>query len=83
MLKALRLGLYSLLGMLVLGVLGVQVLRWTALDDSEQALLALARVAPAPAEGRNGYAALALSGYDIPADAIDGQMAAEVQGYTT
>lgn len=82
MLKALRLGFISLVVVLAVGVLGVQVLRWTALDDQDEALLAVARVAPAPAEGRSGYAALALSGYVIPADAIEGEMATEVEAYT-
>ena len=82
MLKRLRVGLYSLLGLLVLGVLGVQLLRWTALDQEDRALLSLARVAPAPAEGRSGFAALSLSDYDIPADRLDAEMAAEVQAYT-
>jgi hypothetical protein len=71
-----------LLGVLVLGLLLVQVLRWTALDAQDEALLALARTAPAAAEGRNGFAALALSGYEIPAEAIDAEMAAEVKEYT-
>lgn len=83
MLKLLRVGLYSLVGLLALGVLGVQLLRATALDDDDKALLALARQAPAPAEGRSGFAALSLSDYDIPADRLEAEMAAEVQAYTS
>lgn len=82
MLKALRVGIVSVLGVLLLGLLGVQLLRWTALDEHDEAMLALARTAPAPAVGRSGFAALALSGHDIPANAIDAEMAAEVQAYT-
>jgi hypothetical protein len=82
--KALRVGVVAVLGVLVLGLLGVQVLRWTALDEHDEQLLALARVPPPPAQGqgRSGFAALALSGYEIPADAIDAEMAAEVQAFT-
>lgn len=82
MLKALRVGVFAVLGVLVLGLLGVQVLRWTALDEHDEQMLALARVPPPPAQGRSGFAAIALSGFEIPADAIDAEMAAEVQAYT-
>lgn len=79
--KALWMGILAVPGVLLLAWLGVQVLRWTALDGQDLQLLSLARVPPAPAQGRSGFAELALSGYDIPADAIDAEMAAEVQAY--
>lgn len=82
MLKALRVGISTVLGVLMLGLLGVQLLRWTALDDDDQEALALARVPPAPTQGRSGFAALGLSGYVIPTDAIEAEMEAEVQAYT-
>lgn len=82
MLKGLRAGVFAVLGVLVLGLLGVQLLRWTALDERDREMLALARVGPAPTEGRSGFAALALSGREIPADQINAEMAAEVKDYT-
>jgi hypothetical protein len=81
MLKWLRRGTASLLVLLVLLLLAVHLLRWMAYGDEQRAAVALASVPPPAATGRSGYAALALSDFEIPADAIDAQMAAEVRDY--
>jgi len=57
----------------------VQRLRWIAYGDEERAAVALASVPPPAATGRSGCAALALSDFETPADALDAQRAAEVR----
>ncbi|PZO09895.1 MAG: hypothetical protein DCF27_04650 [Lysobacteraceae bacterium] len=82
MLKWLRRGLFSVLVLLVLLLLAVQFLRWTAYGEEERAAVALAGVPPPPATGRSGFAALALSDFEVPKDAMDAEMAAEVRNYS-
>jgi hypothetical protein len=82
MLKWLGRVVLAVVALLMLALLAVQGLRWTALGEHERAALALASVPPPAPEGRSGFAWLAMSDYDLPLEAVEAEMAAEVRDYT-
>lgn len=67
---------------LVIGyLLTVQVLRWVAYGEDEQAAVALMRELPPPPAGESGFKYLAYAGKDAPDDALDAALAADVAAF--
>ena len=72
---------FTLLFLVVGYLLAVQVLRWVAYGDDEQAAVALMRDLPPPPAGESGFKYLAYAGKDAPDAALDAALAADVAAF--
>ncbi|KFL36209.1 hypothetical protein [Arenimonas donghaensis] len=72
---------FTLLFLVVGYLLAVQVLRWMAYGDEEQAAVALMRDLPPPPAGDSGFKYLAYADKDAPDEALDAALAADVAAF--